>query len=61
MCVRSSGHLSCYLVQPAPGIDYTAEEESPIDCYVKVRTAHASVLEYPSTLDLNLSKVYNII
>ncbi|XP_068631717.1 TATA-binding protein-associated factor 172 [Battus philenor] len=30
------GHLSCYLVQPAPGIQYKAEDESPIDCYVKV-------------------------
>ncbi|XP_037872646.2 TATA-binding protein-associated factor 172 isoform X1 [Bombyx mori] len=34
------GHLSCYLVQPAPGIDYTAEEESPIDCYVKVMVVY---------------------
>ncbi|KAL0841533.1 hypothetical protein ABMA28_015203 [Loxostege sticticalis] len=30
------GYLSCYLVQPAPGIEYKAEDESPIDCYVKV-------------------------
>ncbi|CAG9584894.1 unnamed protein product [Danaus chrysippus] len=30
------GHLSCYLVQPAPGIEYKAEDESPIDCYVRV-------------------------
>ncbi|XP_045535589.1 TATA-binding protein-associated factor 172 [Papilio machaon] len=30
------GHLSCYLVQPAPGIEYKSEDESPIHCYVKV-------------------------
>ncbi|XP_048483011.1 TATA-binding protein-associated factor 172 isoform X2 [Plutella xylostella] len=30
------GYLSCYLVQPAPGIEYKSEDESPIDCYVKV-------------------------
>ncbi|XP_073944853.1 histone acetyltransferase 1 [Choristoneura fumiferana] len=30
------GYLSCYLVQPAPGIEYKAEDESPIDCFVKV-------------------------
>ncbi|CAK1596473.1 unnamed protein product [Parnassius mnemosyne] len=34
------GHLSCYLVQPAPGIDYKAEDESPIDCYVKVMVVY---------------------
>lgn len=35
-CVIFPGYLSCYLVQPAPGIEYKAEDESPIDCYVKV-------------------------
>jgi hypothetical protein len=30
------GLLSCYIVQPAPGIMYTAETESPIDIYVKL-------------------------
>ncbi|XP_045448730.1 TATA-binding protein-associated factor 172 [Melitaea cinxia] len=34
------GYLSCYLVQPAPGIEYKAEDESPIDCYVKVMVAY---------------------
>ncbi|CAD0199538.1 unnamed protein product [Chrysodeixis includens] len=34
------GHLSCYLVQPAPGIEYKAEDESPIDCYVKVMVVY---------------------
>ena len=28
--------LSCYIVQPAPGIVYTPETESPIDIYVKL-------------------------
>uniref|UniRef100_A0A2A4JRU2 TATA-binding protein-associated factor 172 n=1 Tax=Heliothis virescens TaxID=7102 RepID=A0A2A4JRU2_HELVI len=35
-----SGYLSCYLVQPAPGIEYKAEDESPIDCYVKVMVVY---------------------
>ncbi|KAJ0177413.1 hypothetical protein K1T71_007422 [Dendrolimus kikuchii] len=34
------GLLSCYLVQPAPGIEYKAEDESPIDCYVKVMVVY---------------------
>ncbi|XP_041978415.1 TATA-binding protein-associated factor 172 [Aricia agestis] len=34
------GYLSCYLVQPAPGIDYKAEDESPIDCYVRVMVVY---------------------
>ncbi|XP_063825309.1 TATA-binding protein-associated factor 172 [Ostrinia nubilalis] len=34
------GYLSCYLVQPAPGIEYKAEDESPIDCYVKVMVVY---------------------
>lgn len=33
---RMLGLLSHYLVQPAPGVVYTAETESPIDCYTKV-------------------------
>ncbi|RVE40673.1 hypothetical protein evm_014679 [Chilo suppressalis] len=36
----SHRYLSCYLVQPAPGIEYKAEDESPIDCYVKVMTVY---------------------
>ncbi|XP_063534218.1 TATA-binding protein-associated factor 172 [Cydia strobilella] len=34
------GYLSCYLVQPAPGIEYKPEDESPIDCFVKVLLVH---------------------
>ncbi|CAG4975547.1 unnamed protein product [Colias eurytheme] len=34
------GYLSCYLVQPAPGIEYKAEDESPIDCYTKVMVVY---------------------
>ncbi|XP_052740467.1 TATA-binding protein-associated factor 172 [Bicyclus anynana] len=34
------GYLSCYLVQPAPGIEYKAEDESPIDCYIKVMVVY---------------------
>ncbi|XP_030026584.2 TATA-binding protein-associated factor 172 isoform X2 [Manduca sexta] len=34
------GYLSCYLVQPAPGIEYKPEDESPIDCYVKVMVVY---------------------
>lgn len=30
------GLLSHYLVQPAPGVVYTPDVESPIDCYTKV-------------------------
>lgn len=30
------GYLSKFIVKPAPGIVYTEEMESPIDCYVKV-------------------------
>ncbi|XP_049535166.1 TATA-binding protein-associated factor 172 [Anopheles darlingi] len=33
---RMIGLLSRYLVLPAPGVDYTPETESPIDCYTKV-------------------------
>lgn len=37
-CVASRmlGLLSCYIVQPAPGIVYTPETENPIDIYVKL-------------------------
>ncbi|KAK9499893.1 hypothetical protein O3M35_002836 [Rhynocoris fuscipes] len=34
------GFLSTYIVQPAPGIVYTPEMESPIDSYVKVITVY---------------------
>ncbi|XP_058174842.1 TATA-binding protein-associated factor 172 [Anopheles ziemanni] len=33
---RMIGLLSRYLVLPAPGVTYTPEMESPIDCYTKV-------------------------
>uniref|UniRef100_A0AAG5D4I1 TATA-binding protein-associated factor 172 n=1 Tax=Anopheles atroparvus TaxID=41427 RepID=A0AAG5D4I1_ANOAO len=33
---RMIGLLSRYLVLPAPGVSYTPEMESPIDCYTKV-------------------------
>ncbi|XP_053667652.1 TATA-binding protein-associated factor 172 [Anopheles marshallii] len=33
---RMIGVLSRYLVLPAPGVTYTPEMESPIDCYTKV-------------------------
>ncbi|XP_050083942.1 TATA-binding protein-associated factor 172 [Anopheles aquasalis] len=33
---RMIGLLSRYLVLPAPGVEYTPETESPIDCYTKV-------------------------
>lgn len=36
MAARMLGLLSCYVVKPAPGVMYTADIESPIDCYVKV-------------------------
>ncbi|KDR13008.1 TATA-binding protein-associated factor 172 [Zootermopsis nevadensis] len=36
MASRMLGLLSCYIVQPAPGIEYTAETESPVDIYVKL-------------------------
>ena len=34
------GSLSHYLVQPAPGVIYTPETESPMDCYTKVLLGH---------------------
>ncbi|XP_039291094.1 TATA-binding protein-associated factor 172 [Nilaparvata lugens] len=40
MAARMLGLLSCYIVKPAPGVDYTADVESPIDIYVKVICAH---------------------
>ncbi|XP_067006130.2 TATA-binding protein-associated factor 172 [Anabrus simplex] len=40
MASRMLGLLSCYVVQPAPGIVYTPEMESPIECYVKVHLVY---------------------
>lgn len=34
------GSLSNYLVKPAPGVVYTPEMESPMDCYTKVLLGH---------------------
>lgn len=39
---RMLGFLSCYIVKPAPGIIYTPEIESPIDCYIKVLLVYLS-------------------
>nr|CAD7594395.1 unnamed protein product [Timema genevievae] len=36
MASRMLGLLSCYIVQPAPGIVYSPDVESPVDSYVKV-------------------------
>ncbi|KAL1494003.1 hypothetical protein ABEB36_009678 [Hypothenemus hampei] len=40
MAARMLGLLSCYIVRPAPGIDYTQDIEKPIDCYEKVLLVH---------------------
>ncbi|KAJ8978247.1 hypothetical protein NQ317_012603 [Molorchus minor] len=40
MTARMLGLLSCYIVKPAPGMDYSAGVEKPIDCYEKVILAH---------------------
>lgn len=40
MAARMLGLLSCYVVKPAPGIEYTPDVESPIECYVKVLQAY---------------------
>lgn len=37
---RVLGSLSRYLVQPAPGVVYTSDSESPMECYVKVLLGH---------------------
>ncbi|KAH8236804.1 hypothetical protein KR026_011206 [Drosophila bipectinata] len=37
---RALGALSHYLVQPAPGVVYTPQTESPTDCYTKVLLVH---------------------
>ncbi|XP_032595951.1 TATA-binding protein-associated factor 172 [Drosophila grimshawi] len=37
---RALGALSHYLVQPAPGVLYTPQVESPTDCYTKVVLGH---------------------
>ncbi|KAJ8949069.1 hypothetical protein NQ318_016971 [Aromia moschata] len=40
MAARMLGLLSCYIVKPAPGIDYSTGIERPIHCYEKVLLAH---------------------
>ncbi|XP_030373466.1 TATA-binding protein-associated factor 172 [Scaptodrosophila lebanonensis] len=40
MASRVLGALSHYLVQPAPGLVYTPQMESPTDCYTKVLLVH---------------------
>lgn len=37
---RMLGALSCYLVQKAPGVVYTSDIESPIECYTRVMLVH---------------------
>ncbi|XP_017968444.1 TATA-binding protein-associated factor 172 isoform X2 [Drosophila navojoa] len=37
---RALGALSHYLVQPAPGVLYTPQVESPTECYTKVLLGH---------------------
>lgn len=37
---RMLGLLSKYLVLPAPGVAYTPEVESPINCYAKILTGY---------------------
>lgn len=36
------GLLSKYLILPAPGVNYTSEMESPIDCYTKLLLGYLS-------------------
>ncbi|KAL3274370.1 hypothetical protein HHI36_015768 [Cryptolaemus montrouzieri] len=40
LIARMLGLLSCYIIQPAPGIDYTQEVEKPIECYEKILLVH---------------------
>lgn len=39
MTARMLGLLSCYIIQPAPGVDSPGLEK-PIDCFVKVLLVH---------------------
>lgn len=43
-CIASKmlGLLSKYLVLPAPGVSYTTQIESPIDCYTKILVGYLS-------------------
>lgn len=59
-CLGFPGYLSCYLVQPAPGIEYKAEDESPIDCYVKVCFIPLVYTEQQDNI-MNRKKTFSII
>lgn len=40
MASRMLGLLSCYIIKPAPGVDYSQGLENPLDCYVKILLVH---------------------
>lgn len=40
MAARMLGILSCYVIQKAPGVDYTKDMEIPLDCYIRILTVH---------------------
>ncbi|KRT80629.1 HEAT domain-containing protein, partial [Oryctes borbonicus] len=40
MAARMLGLLSCYVIQKAPGVDYTKDIEVPLDCYIKILMVH---------------------
>lgn len=40
MAARMLGLLSCYIIKPAPGVDYSTGLEKPVDCYVNVLLVH---------------------
>ncbi|XP_026282175.1 TATA-binding protein-associated factor 172 [Frankliniella occidentalis] len=40
LACRMLGYLSCFLVQKAPGVIYTPEMESPIECFSRVMLVH---------------------
>lgn len=40
MAARMLGLLSCYIIKPAPGIEYNETAGKPIDCYTNVLLAH---------------------
>ncbi|KAK9885123.1 hypothetical protein WA026_010638 [Henosepilachna vigintioctopunctata] len=40
MIARMLGLLSRYIIQPAPGVDYSQEAEIPIQCYEKILLVH---------------------
>lgn len=40
MTARMLGLLSCYVIKPAPGIEYVDGMEKPVECYEKVLLVH---------------------